>query len=481
MKTLRSHKIDELNDSANIEAQNLKKLKGKKMSEYNYDLITIGAGSGGVRASRLAGGYGAKVAIVEELREGGTCVLRGCVPKKLLVYGSHIQEEVSDAEGYGWTVDGLKHNWEKMIDAKNTELDRLHGIYVNLLKNANVERFHGRGIIVDEHTVSVDGKHITAERILMAVGGWPSTPEIPGIEYVISSNEALDLRERPDRILVVGSGYIAVEFAGIFNSFGSRVDLVFRADQVLRGFDKDIRSTLTDEMTKKGINIISEVLPEKIEKSDAGFRVYLSNKKNIEVDQVLYATGRSPNTQGLGLAEAGVDLTENGAIKVNEWNQSSVESIYAVGDVTDRINLTPVAIAEGRAFSETLYNNNPMKTDYNDVPSAVFSQPPIGSVGLAEHEAKEIYNDIDVYISGFRPMKYTMTNNTERGLQKLIVDRKTQRIVGAHMIGLDAAEIIQGIGIAVKMNATKADFDATIGIHPTAAEEFVTMRDKRAG
>ena len=464
-----------------LRRKNLEKLKGKKMSEYNYDLITIGAGSGGVRASRLAGGYGAKVAIVEELREGGTCVLRGCVPKKLLVYGSHIQEEVSDAEGYGWTVDGLKHNWEKMIDAKNTELDRLHGIYVNLLKNANVERFHGRGIIVDEHTVSVDGKHITAERILMAVGGWPSTPEIPGIEYVISSNEALDLRERPDRILVVGSGYIAVEFAGIFNSFGSRVDLVFRADQVLRGFDKDIRSTLTDEMTKKGINIISEVLPEKIEKSDAGFRVYLSNKKNIEVDQVLYATGRSPNTQGLGLAEAGVDLTENGAIKVNEWNQSSVESIYAVGDVTDRINLTPVAIAEGRAFSETIYNNNPMKTDYNDVPSAVFSQPPIGSVGLAEHEAKEIYNDIDVYISGFRPMKYTMTNNTERGLQKLIVDRKTQRIVGAHMIGLDAAEIIQGIGIAVKMNATKADFDATIGIHPTAAEEFVTMRDKRAG
>ena len=449
------------------------------MSEYNYDLITIGAGSGGVRASRLAGGYGAKVAIVEELREGGTCVLRGCVPKKLLVYGSHIQEEVSDAEGYGWTVDGLKHNWEKMIDAKNTELDRLHGIYVNLLKNSNVQRFHGRGTLVDQHTVSVDGKHITAERILIAVGGWPSTPEIPGIEYAISSNEALDLKERPDRILVVGSGYIAVEFAGIFNSFGSRVDLVFRADQVLRGFDKDIRSTLTDEMTKKGINIISKVLPEKIEKRDKGFRVYLSNKKNIEVDQVLYATGRSPNTQGMRLAEVGVDLTENGAIKVNEWNQSSVDSIYAVGDVTDRINLTPVAIAEGRAFSETLYNNNPMKTDYNDVPSAVFSQPPIGSVGLAEHEAKEIYNDIDVYISGFRPMKYTMTNNTERGLQKLIVDRKTQRVVGAHMIGLDAGEIIQGIGIAVKMNATKADFDATIGIHPTAAEEFVTMRDKR--
>jgi glutathione reductase (NADPH) len=333
---------------------------------------------------------------------------------------------------------------------------------------------------VDQHTVSVCGKRITAEHILIAVGGWPSTPKIPGIEYAISSNEALDLRERPDRILVVGSGYIAVEFAGIFNSFGSRVDLVFRADQVLRGFDQDIRSTLSDEMTKKGINIIPRALPQKIEKSERGFRVYLSNKKHIDVDQVLYATGRSPNTQGLGLAELGVDLTENGAIKVNEWNQSSINSIYAVGDVTDRINLTPVAIAEGRAFSETLYNNNPIKTDYNDVPSAVFSQPPIGSVGLAEHEAKEVYNDIDVYVSGFRPMKYTMTSNTERGLQKLIVDRKTQRVVGAHMIGVDAAEIIQGIGIAVKMNATKADFDATIGIHPTAAEEFVTMRDRRA-
>ena len=450
------------------------------MTKYNFDLITIGAGSGGVRASRLAGGYGAKVAIVEELREGGTCVLRGCVPKKLMVYGSHVREEMSDAEGYGWSVDGLQHNWKKMIDAKNTELDRLHGIYVNLLENSHVKRFHGRGTLVDQHTVSVCGKHITAERILIAVGGWPSTPKIPGIEYAISSNEALDLRERPDRILVVGSGYIAVEFAGIFNSFGSRVDLVFRADQVLRGFDQDIRITLTDEMTKKGINIISEALPEKIEKSEKGFRVYLSNKKHIDVDQVLYATGRSPNTQGLGLAEVGVDLTENGAIKVNEWNQSTVSSIYAVGDVTDRINLTPVAIAEGRAFSETLYNGNPIKTDYNDVPSAVFSQPPIGSVGLAEHEAKEVYNDIDVYVSGFRPMKYTMTSNTERGLQKLIVDRKTQRVVGAHMIGVDAAEIIQGIGIAVKMNATKADFDATIGIHPTAAEEFVTMRDRRA-
>ena len=449
------------------------------MSKYDYELITIGAGSGGVRASRLAGAYGAKVAIVEEIREGGTCVLRGCVPKKLMVYGSHVREELSDAKGYGWTVDSLKHNWQQMIDAKNVELDRLHGIYVNLLENANVERFHGRGTLIDKHTVAVSGQTITADRILIAVGGWPTTPTIPGIEYAISSNEAMELPDMPERIVIVGSGYIAVEFAGIFNSFGSKVDLAFRAEKVLRGFDGDIRNTLTDEMMKKGIKILPETLPVKIEKMANGFKVHLSNHEAIDADQVLYATGRAPNTSGLGLAEAGVQLDENGAIKVDEWNQSNVDGIYAIGDVTNRINLTPVAISEGRAFSETLYNNNPIKTDYVDVPSAVFSQPPIGSVGLSEHEAKESYKDIDVYLSSFRPMKYTMTNNTERGLQKLIVDRETQRVVGAHMIGVDAPEVIQGIGIAVKMKATKADFDATIGIHPTAAEEFVTMREKR--
>jgi glutathione reductase (NADPH) len=283
----------------------------------------------------------------------------------------------------------------------------------------------------------------------------------------------------PERIVIVGSGYIAVEFAGIFNSFGSKVDLAFRADKVLRGFDSDIRNTLTNEMMKKGINILSETLPVRIEKMANDFKVHLTNHETIDADQVLYATGRAPNTSGLGLAEVGVQLDENGAITVDEWNKSNVDSIYAIGDVTNRINLTPVAISEGRAFSETLYNNNPIKTDYVDVPSAVFSQPPIGSVGLSEHEAKESYKDIDVYLSSFRPMKYTMTNNTERGLQKLIVDRETQRVVGAHMIGVDAPEVIQGIGIAVKMKATKADFDATIGIHPTAAEEFVTMREKR--
>ena len=449
------------------------------MASYDYDLITIGAGSGGVRASRLAGSYGAKVAVIEEVREGGTCVLRGCVPKKLLVYGSHVPEEVEDAAGYGWKVDGLSHDWGALIDAKNRELDRLHGIYVKLLDNANVDRYHGRGTIVDAHTVAVGDKRLTAERILVAVGGWPTMPEVPGIEYAITSNEALELRTRPERIVVVGSGYIAVEFAGIYNGFGSKVDLVFRADKVLRGFDEDVRDTLTDEMAKKGINIVAKTLPERIEKTASGVRVHMNDGSVIEADQIMYATGRAPNTAGLGLEEVSVALTRNGAIKVNEWSQSSVPSIYAVGDVTDRINLTPVAIAEGRCFAETVYNNNPMSADHDDVPSAVFSRPPIGSVGLPEHEAREKYGEIDVYVAGFRPMKYTLTENTERGMQKLIVDRASQRVVGAHMVGVDAAEIIQGIGIAVKMKATKADFDATVGIHPTAAEEFVTMRDRR--
>jgi glutathione reductase (NADPH) len=449
------------------------------MAGYDYDLITIGAGSGGVRASRMAGSYGAKVAVIEEVREGGTCVLRGCVPKKLLVYGSHVPEEIEDAAGYGWKVDGLNHDWSKLIDAKNKELDRLHGIYVKLLEDANVDRYHGRGIVVDAHTVAVGEKRLTAERILIAVGGWPTMPDVPGIEHAISSNEALDLRRRPERIVVVGSGYIAVEFAGIYNGYGSTVDLVFRADKVLRGFDEDVRDVLSEEMAKKGINIVAKTLPERIEKTDTGVRVHMNDGTMIEADQIMYATGRAPNTGGLGLSEAGVELTRNGAIKVNEWGQSSVHSIYAVGDVTDRINLTPVAIAEGRAFAETIYNNNPMSADHDDVPSAVFSQPPIGSVGLPEHLAREMYGDVDVYVAGFRPMKYTLTENTERGMQKLIVDRATQRVVGAHMVGVDSAEIIQGIGIAVKMKATKADFDATVGIHPTAAEEFVTMREKR--
>lgn len=450
------------------------------MSDYDFDLITIGAGSGGVRASRLAASFGAKVAVIEEVREGGTCVLRGCVPKKLFVYGSHFGHDLGDGAGYGWSAENIRHDWPKMIAAKEKELDRLHGIYVKLLENAGATRIHGRGTVVDAHTVAVGDKRYTAEKILIAVGGWPSIPEsVEGKEHVITSNEALELPQRPDRIVIVGSGFIAVEFAGIFNSFGSETHLVYRADKVLRGFDEDVRNTLTEEMTKKGMHLHPGVLPERIEKAGAAYKVHMNDGSVIEADQVMYATGRHPNTKGLGLAEAGVEMDRKGAVKVNEWSQTSVPSIFAVGDVTDRINLTPVAIAEGHCFAETQFNNNPRQADHSDVPSAVFSQPPIGTVGLTEAEARETYGAIDVYVAGFRPMKYTLTDNPERGMQKLIVDRASDRVVGAHMVGLDAPEIIQGIGIAIKAGATKAEFDATIGIHPTAAEEFVTMRTKR--
>ncbi|MEQ9329788.1 glutathione-disulfide reductase [Thalassobaculum sp.] len=449
------------------------------MARYDYDLITIGAGSGGVRASRLAGRYGAKVAVVEELRVGGTCVLRGCVPKKLMVYGSHLRHEIEDMAGYGWTVEGVQHDWGAMSAAKDKELDRLHGIYMNLLSGAGNTVLDGRGVVVDPHTVEVAGKRYTAERILVATGGWPTLPDVPGIEHAITSNEALDLKERPRRIAIVGSGFIAVEFAGIFQGFGSETHLVYRADKVLRGFDEDIRTALTVELEKKGLNLLPETLPTRIEKAGDCYLVSLSDGETLEVDAVMYATGRSPNTKGLGLEQAGVELTANGAVKVDAWSRSSVPSIWAIGDVTDRIQLTPVALAEGQAFAETEFNGNPIKPDHDDVPSAVFSQPPVGTVGLTEAKAREKYGELDVYVSGFRPMKYTLTRNTERGFMKLIVDRKSQRVVGAHMLGVDAPEIIQGIGIAVRMGATKRDFDRTIGIHPTAAEEFVTMREKR--
>jgi len=449
------------------------------MARFDYDLITIGAGSGGVRASRLAGRFGARVAVAEELRVGGTCVLRGCVPKKLLVFGSHFRDEIEDMAGYGWSVNGAAHDWAAMIAAKDKELDRLHGIYMNLLKGAGNTVLDGRGVIVDPHTVEVDGKRHTAERILIATGGWPSLPDVPGIEHAITSNEALDLKARPQRVAIIGSGFIAVEFAGIFHGFGSETHLIYRADKVLRGFDEDIRTALTTELEKKGIHQRAGTLPSRIEKVDGGFLVQLTSGETLEVDAVMYATGRRPNTSGLGLEAVGVELTETGAVKVDEWSRSSVPSIWAIGDVTDRIQLTPVALAEGQAFAETEFNGNPIRPDHDDVPSAVFSQPPIGTVGLSEAAARRKYGELDVYVSGFRPMKYTLTGNNERGFMKLVVDRASQRVVGAHMLGIDAPEIIQGVAIAVRMGATKRDFDRTIGIHPTAAEEFVTMREKR--
>jgi glutathione reductase (NADPH) len=449
------------------------------MATYDYDLITIGGGSGGVRASRLAGRYGAKVAVVEELRVGGTCVLRGCVPKKLLVYGSHLPEEIENMAGYGWRVEGVTHDWPALIATKEKEMDRLNGIYMNLLSGAGNDVLDGRGTIVDPHTVEVAGKTYTAERILIATGGWPSLPDVPGIEHAITSNEALELPQRPERVAIVGSGYIAVEFAGIFHGYGSETHLIYRASKVLRGFDEDIRTALDHEMDKKGIHLHPETLPSRIEKGADCYLVHLTDGEILEVDAVMYATGRHPNTRGIGLEEVGVEMNPNGSIKVDAYSRTNIPSIWAIGDVTDRINLTPVALAEGTCFAETEFNNNPMTPDHENVASAVFSQPPIGSVGLTEHDARDRFGALDVYVSGFRPMKYTLTENTERGLMKLIVDRASQKVVGAHMLGVDSPEIIQGVAIAVKMGATKRDFDRTIGIHPTAAEEFVTMREKR--
>ena len=448
------------------------------MPRYDFDMFTIGAGSGGVASSRRAGSYGARVAICEELRVGGTCVLRGCVPKKLLVYGAQFADAFADAAGFGWTVPVPSFDWPALIEAKDKEIGRLSQIYINMLNSSGVEIINGRGIVVDPHTIEVNGRRYTAENILVAVGGWPETPRIPGIEHVISSNEALDLPTLPKRIVIVGGGYIAVEFAGIFNGFGSEVVEIIRREQVLRAFDEDLRVYLGEEMRGRGIDIRGNTQIARIDKTAGGYTVTATTGDKVETDCVMYATGRKPNTEGLGLAEIGVEMEENGAIVVDEWQRSTVKNIYAIGDVTDRINLTPVAIAEGRAIAETLYNNNPMRMDHADVPSAVFSNPPIGTVGLTEEEARRRYGDIDVYQSRFRPMKNTLSCRGERSFLKLLVETKTDRVVGCHMLGPDAPEIVQGLAIAVKCGATKAQFDQTVGIHPSAAEEFVTMREK---
>ncbi len=453
------------------------------MPAYDYDLITLGAGSGGVRASRLAASYGARVAICEESRVGGTCVIRGCVPKKLLVYGAHFAEDFADAEGFGWTVGETSFDWYGLIQRKNAEIDRLNGIYERVLRDNGATILYGSARLVDAHTVEIDGKRHTAERILIAVGGWPTMPSIPGIEHVISSNEALDLEELPRRMVIVGGGYIAVEFAGIFNALGVQVTQIVRGDTLLRGFDQDIRSALSAEIVKKGVDLRCETVVRSIEKTEAGLYSLrlagtVSGGEVMETDLVMYATGRRPKTEGLGLEEAGVRLNDQGAVIVDEWNRTSVENIYAVGDVTDRVNLTPVAIAEGRCFAETVYNNNPMTMDYENIASAVFSQPPVGSVGLSEAQARERFGGaVQIFLSRFKPMRNTLAGRDERTMMKLVVKRDDGRVLGCHMVGPDAPEIVQGLAIALKCGATKAQFDATIGIHPTAAEEFVTMRD----
>lgn len=449
------------------------------MAEYDFDMFTIGAGSGGVASSRRAGSYGARVAICEDSRVGGTCVIRGCVPKKLLVYGSHFAGDFEDAAGYGWTVEGARVDWARLVANKNKEIDRLNGVYIRLLRDSGVKLMEGRGRVVDAHTVEVGGKRYTARYILVATGSRPHLPEVRGIEHAITSNEALELTSVPGRLVIVGGGYIGVEFAGIFNAVGSKVTMVIRGDTVLRGFDDDIRSTLTSEMRKKGIDIRAETFIEDIEKRGESLSLMTRMGETLEADAVLYATGRIPNTKGLGLEEAGVVLDASGAVHVDERSRTAVESIYAVGDCTNRLNLTPVAIAEGRAVAESLFNNRDMVMSHKDVPSAVFSQPPVGTVGLSEAQARAHYGEVDVYVTSFRGMKHTLSGLDERTMMKLVVERAGQRVVGCHMVGADAPEIIQGFAVAVKCGATKAQFDSTVGIHPSAAEEFVTMRDKR--
>jgi glutathione reductase (NADPH) len=449
------------------------------MPRYDYDLFTIGAGSGGVAGSRRAASYGARVAICEELRVGGTCVLRGCVPKKLLVYGAQFADAFADAVGFGWSMPPAKFDWPSLIEAKDREIGRLSQIYISMLKNSGVEIIDGRGIVCDAHTVEVAGRTYTADKILVAVGGHPTVPDIPGIEHVISSNEALDLPRLPRRIAIVGGGYIAVEFAGIFNGFGSEVVEIIRREELLYGFDDDLRVMLAQEMRNRGIEIHARTQVARIVKAPhEGYSLFTTIGQEISADLVMYATGRRPNTRGLGLAEAGVAINDNGAVVVDEWQRSSVPNIYAIGDVTDRFNLTPVAIAEGRAIAETLYNSNPMMMDHNDVPTAVFSNPPIGTVGLTEEEARRAHRDIDIYSARFKPMKNTLSGRDERTFMKLVVDAETDRVLGCHMLGQDAPEIIQGLAVAIKCGATKKQFDLTVGIHPSAAEEFVTMREK---
>jgi glutathione reductase (NADPH) len=446
---------------------------------FDYDLITLGAGSGGVRASRMAGKYGAKVAVIESSRVGGTCVMRGCVPKKLLVIGAHFGDALVDARGFGWTIDGARHDWPALIATKNRELNRLEAVYRNLLKGAGNELIEGRGVLADRHTVEVGGKRLTAEKILIATGGWPAIPEIPGREHLFTSNEALDLIHRPERVVIWGGGYIAVEFAGIFRAFGSEVHVVIRGEQVLRGFDHNVRGHLGAELAKRGIAIHSGRSIASVTKAGSIYTATLDDGVKLSADGVMCATGRTPNTKGIGLAEVGIAVNGKGAVTADDWSRTGVENIFALGDVTDRINLTPVAINEGRLFAETQFNNNPMKMVYANIASAVFSQPPVAVVGLSEEAARKAH-DVTVFRTSFRPMKHTLSGRDERTLMKLVVDAKTDRVLGCHMVGEDAPEIIQGMAVALKCGATKAQFDATIGIHPTAAEEFVTMRDPAA-
>lgn len=446
------------------------------MARFDLDLFVLGAGSGGVRAARIAAGHGARVAVCEESRVGGTCVIRGCVPKKLLVYASQFSEHFEDAAGYGWTVGEQRFSWPELIAAKDREIDRLEGIYHRLLTDAGVTVVQGRGRLLDRHTVAVGEQRFTAGRILIATGGRPWVPDIPGRELGITSDEAFDLPELPGRVLIAGAGYIAVEFAGIFNGMGSKVTLAYRRDLILRGFDDDVRKAVEAGMRSRGIDIQYHCAPARLEQADGAIAVTFSDDRREVFDCVLFATGRMPYTQDLGLENADVRTGAGNRIEVDDYSRSSVDNIFAVGDVTDRINLTPVALMEGHAFADTQFGGMDRPTDHAHTPAAVFSQPPVGTVGLSEAEAREQCDAIRVYRSSFTPMKYTLSGRKEKGLMKLVVDAASDRVVGCHVVGPDAPEILQGFAVAVRAGLSKADFDRTIGIHPTSAEELVTLR-----
>ena len=441
----------------------------------DFDLFVVGGGSGGVACARRAASHGARVGLVEESRMGGTCVHRGCIPKKFLVYASHFQHEFEDAAGYGWTVGESSFDWSKMVAAKSKELDRLEGIYRRLLKDSGVTAIDGRGALAGANTVEIGGERLSADTILVATGGWPVLPEIPGAELAISSNEAFDLAELPERIVIVGGGYIACEFAGIFNGLGAEVVQLYRSDMILRGFDMDVREVCCDEMRKTGVDVRLNENAVKLEKSANGISVTTSQGNVLEADQVLFATGRAPNTAGIGLDTVGIELNHKGAVNVDSGSCSNVANIYAVGDCTDRVNLTPVAIHEGRCLAETLYNDNPQIPDHRDIATAVFTQPEIGTVGMSEEDARTHCAAVDIYKTRFRPLKHTLSGRDETVFMKLVVDRSDGRVVGCHMIGSGAGELAQILGVAIKAGATKAQFDETVAVHPTSAEEFVTM------
>ena len=447
------------------------------MSEFDFDLFVIGAGSGGVRAARIAAGHGARVGICESSRVGGTCVIRGCVPKKLLSYAAHFHEEFEDAAGYGWDVGETRFSWSRLIENKDREINRLNQVYLGLLENSGVKLFPTHGRLLDSHRVQLGEDIVSAEKILIATGARPWVPEIPGAELSITSDEAFHLESLPQSVVVIGGGFIACEFAGIFNGLGAKVVQVYRGEQILRGFDHDVQDTLAAEMQKKGIEIrLNTNVTELIRQPDGHITLKLDDGSELQADTVMYATGRVPNVRGLGLSEAGVHVLPGGMIPVNEYSQTNLQNLFAVGDVTNRVNLTPVALMEGHAFADSEFGGNPRPVNHGFIPSAVFSHPPVATVGYSEKEAAVHYGELEIYRSVFTPMKHTLSGRQEKTMMKLIVQASSDKVVGLHVVGMDAPEIVQGFAVAIKSGLTKEQVDLTTGIHPTAAEELVTMR-----